>query len=128
MRPRDTLRRPRSRLSPRRKVKWLTSPLLFRSAPAVVTRPREPSSRFGSERARANRSFRGRPLDFCFAARDHVGGGGKTCQSPLELSQILAGSDPGAPMAPMLIKKGLITTGVSIVVFAAFLLLVKAMG
>jgi predicted secreted protein len=38
------------------------------------------------------------------------------------------GSDPGAPKAPMLIKKGLITTGVSIVVFGAFLLIVKAMG
>ena len=39
-----------------------------------------------------------------------------------------AGSDPGAPMAPVLFKKGLITTGVSIVVFGAFLLIVKAMG
>jgi predicted secreted protein len=39
-----------------------------------------------------------------------------------------AGSDPGAPMAPMLFKKGLITTGVSIVVFVIFLLVVKAMG
>jgi predicted secreted protein len=39
-----------------------------------------------------------------------------------------AGSDPGAPMAPMLIKKGLITTAVSILVFGAFLLIVKAMG
>jgi len=38
------------------------------------------------------------------------------------------GSDPGAPKAPMLIKKGLITTGVSIVVFGIFLLIVKAMG
>ena len=39
-----------------------------------------------------------------------------------------AGSDPGAPMAPMLVKKALITTGVAIVVFGVFLLIVKAMG
>ncbi len=39
-----------------------------------------------------------------------------------------AGYDPGAPLAPMLLKKTLITTGISAVLFAAFLLIVKAMG
>jgi len=39
-----------------------------------------------------------------------------------------AGSDPGAPLAPMLLKKAGITTAIAIVVFGAFLLIVKAMG
>ena len=39
-----------------------------------------------------------------------------------------AGSDPGAPLAPMLLKKAAITTAIATVVFGVFLLIVKAMG
>ncbi len=38
------------------------------------------------------------------------------------------GSDPGAPMAPMLLKKAVLTTGVSTVLFAAFMVALKVMG
>ncbi len=38
------------------------------------------------------------------------------------------GSDPGAPMAPMLLKKAVLTTLVSTVLFAAFMVALKVMG
>jgi predicted secreted protein len=38
------------------------------------------------------------------------------------------GSDPGAPMAPMLLKKAVLTTVVSSVLFAAFMVALKVMG
>ncbi|MFY9627069.1 MAG: DUF1467 family protein [Methylocystis sp.] len=38
------------------------------------------------------------------------------------------GSDPGAPVAPMLLKKAALTTVVSAVLFGAFLVVIKLMG
>jgi predicted secreted protein len=38
-----------------------------------------------------------------------------------------SGSDPGAPMAPMLLKKAALTTVVSTVLFALFLIALKLM-
>jgi predicted secreted protein len=37
----------------------------------------------------------------------------------------VAGHDPGAPVAPQLLRKAAITTGISIVVFALFLIGMK---
>lgn len=39
-------------------------------------------------------------------------------QSQAEKGEIVAGTEPGAPVAPQLLKKALITTAVSAVVFA----------
>ncbi|QGM47487.1 DUF1467 family protein [Methylocystis heyeri] len=39
-----------------------------------------------------------------------------------------AGSDPGAPMAPMLLKKAALTTVVSAVLFGLFMVALKLMG
>jgi predicted secreted protein len=39
-----------------------------------------------------------------------------------------AGSDPGAPMAPMLLKKAALTTVVSAVLFGLFILALKLMA
>jgi predicted secreted protein len=38
------------------------------------------------------------------------------------------GSDPGAPMAPMLLKKAALTTVVSAVLFGLFMVALKLMG
>ena len=48
-------------------------------------------------------------------------------RSQHETAEIVPGSDPGAPVAPRLLAKGLWTTAISLVAFAALMWLISVM-